>query len=88
MAAAQDKCGSLLFVGEKAEFSGRKREQINIGLIYQLPAQCSGISSKKATKAAKSLEDIGEDGQISGQKRFFFGFFQKITCLKVCGVLN
>ena len=22
------------------------------------------------------------------RKRFFFGFFQKITCLKVCGVLN
>ena len=35
-----------------------------------------------------SLEDIEEDGQISGRKRFFFGFFQKITCLKVCGVLN
>jgi hypothetical protein len=22
------------------------------------------------------------------RKRFFFGFFQKIACLKVCGVLN
>ena len=37
----------------KAVLSGRKRGQMSVDLIYQLSTQCSGISSKKATKATK-----------------------------------
>ena len=47
-----------------------------------------GTNGQTASEQGTDCDFRGEDGQISGRKRFFFGIFRKITCLKLCGMLN
>lgn len=54
-----------------------------------LSAQCSAVSSKNAAIAAqKALKRPEKMDRYQGENVSFWGIFRKITCLKLCGVLN